>query len=75
MKPHREYTFSVINFTKSDSLFNYGMLPAVYSMAANSQKADIEKGWRRSGSQVSYKKGRLLRENSRRYYYSFPYSF
>lgn len=26
-----EYTFNVVNFTKSDSLFNYGMAPAIYS--------------------------------------------
>lgn len=32
MIPDRDYTFSVINFTKSDSLFNYGMAPAVYSL-------------------------------------------
>lgn len=29
----REYTFNVVNFTKTDSLFNYGMTPVIYSMA------------------------------------------
>lgn len=33
MKIDKEYTFNVVNFTKSDSLFNYGMAPAVYSLA------------------------------------------
>ena len=31
--PGKNYTFSIVNFTKSDSLFNYGMAPAVYSLA------------------------------------------
>ena len=35
MLPNKPYTFSVINFTKSDSLFNYGMAPAVYSLCEN----------------------------------------
>jgi hypothetical protein len=29
----KEYTFNVVNFTKNDSLFNYGMTPVIYSMA------------------------------------------
>jgi hypothetical protein len=45
--PDRDYTFSVVNFTKSDSLFNYGMAPAVYSMAENKSIFGVEKGWRR----------------------------
>ena len=32
MVPNKEYTLSVVNFTKCDALFNYGMAPAVYSM-------------------------------------------
>lgn len=47
MIPDRDYTFSVVNFTKSDSLFNYGMAPAVYSMAENKNIFGVEKGWRR----------------------------
>lgn len=35
MRPNQEYTFTVVNFTKSDSLFNYGMAPTVYSTAEN----------------------------------------
>lgn len=33
--PGAEYTFNVVNFTKSDSLFNYGMSPVFYSTALN----------------------------------------
>jgi hypothetical protein len=49
MIPEKEYTFAVVNFTKSDSLFNYGMAPAVYSLAENKNVAGVEKGWRRAG--------------------------
>lgn len=61
MVPDKEYTFSVINFTKSDSLFNYGMLPAVYSMAENKNVLGVDRGWRRAGKEVSYKKSDLNR--------------
>ena len=37
LKTNKEYTFSVINFTKSDSLFNYGLVPVVYSLGENRQ--------------------------------------
>jgi hypothetical protein len=47
MIPDKDYTFSVVNFTKSDSLFNYGMLPVVYSMAENKNVLGNERGWRR----------------------------
>lgn len=45
----REYTFNVVNFTKSDSLFNYGMTPVVYSTAENKGALGVERGWRREG--------------------------
>ena len=33
--PGAQFTFNVVNFTKSDSLFNYGMCPVAYSTAMN----------------------------------------
>lgn len=73
MKADREYTFNVVNFTKSDSLFNYGMAPAVYSLAENKGVLDVSKGWRRQGKDVSYKKGNICRENSRKMYYKLSF--
>jgi hypothetical protein len=73
MKPGQQYTFSVINYTKSDSLFNYGMKPVVYSLAENKHVFDVEKGWRRTGTDISYKKGKLHRENSHRLYYRLTF--
>ena len=58
---NKEYTFNVVNFTKNDSLFNYGMAPAVYSVQENKGVLGQEKGWKRKGTNVSYKKGKLPR--------------
>ena len=73
MRPHREYTFAVINFTKTDALFNYGMKPVVYSMADNRNLPDTEKGWKRTATDVSYRKGQLPREYSSRMYYRLTF--
>jgi hypothetical protein len=73
MIPDREYIFSVVNFTKSDSLFNYGMAPAVYSLAENKCTLGVEKGWRRQGKDVIYRKGIIPREHSRRMYYKLSF--
>lgn len=73
MLPDKEYTFNVVNFTKSDSLFNYGMAPVVYSMAENKHNFNVERGWRRTGREVAYKKGIIPRENSRRMYYKLSF--
>lgn len=42
-----------MNFTKSDSLFNYGMKISVYSQKA---AADAEQpvGWNKDGNEISY---------------------
>ncbi len=69
----KEYTFSVVNFTKSDSLFNYGMAPAVYSLAENKYSYTVERGWRRYGKEVTYKKGIIPRQNSKRMYYKLTF--
>ena len=42
MVPNKEYTLSVVNFTKCDSLFNYGMAPAVYSMVPKLCEIDFK---------------------------------
>ena len=65
-----DYTFNVVNFTKNDSLFNYGMAPAVYSTAASKKNGT---GWFRMGKDVVYKKGPIPRENSHRHYYQLSF--
>ena len=68
--PGAQYTFNVVNFTKSDSLFNYGMLPVAYSTAMN-KKNGTE--WFRIGKDVVYKKGLIPRQNSRKFYYKLSF--
>lgn len=65
-----DYTFNVVNFTKNDSLFNYGMAPAVYSELANKRNGTE---WFRMGKDVVYKKGLIPKENSRRHYYQLSF--
>ena len=69
----KQYTFNVVNFTKNDSLFNYGMTPVIYSMAENKGLFGNDRGWRREGKEVSYKKSCINRQNSRRYYYQLKF--
>ena len=53
-----EYTFNVVNFTKSDALFNYGMMPVAYSQLSNKKDG---RGWHPTGKEVIYKKGPIPR--------------
>lgn len=71
MLQNTEYTFTIVNFTKSDSLFNYGLKPAYYSVVGNKKFGE---GWHRYGKNVSYFKGEINRENSIRYYYSLHFT-
>lgn len=65
-----EYTFNVVNFTKNDSLFNYGMTPVAFSQLAAKRN---NLGWHRIGRDVVYKKGQIPKENSRRFYYKLSF--
>lgn len=67
-----DYTFNVVNFTKNDALFNYGMMPVAFSQV-NSKKNNV--GWHPIGKEIIYKKGQIPRENSRRYYYKLSFKF
>ncbi|XP_075246173.1 uncharacterized protein LOC142339779 isoform X2 [Convolutriloba macropyga] len=51
MIPQATYTFRIINFTKPDSLYNYGMRPLFYSETNSSAK---QQGWVRAGHHVEY---------------------
>ncbi|ODN03805.1 Cytosolic carboxypeptidase 1 [Orchesella cincta] len=70
------YTFNIINCIKTNSLFNYGMQPVVFSvMDAMKHKP----GWVRSGSQLCYYKNgyKFTGKKSTRTYHtlSFTLSF
>ena len=54
--PGVPYQFNIINFEKSDSQFNQGMQPVVFSVADYQSK---QIGWRRIGSKISYHKNNI----------------
>nr|XP_036218366.1 uncharacterized protein LOC106625653 isoform X4 [Bactrocera oleae] len=45
------YRFSIVNLVKSDSLYNDGMRPLMYSTISAKQ---IHEGWRRCGTNIAY---------------------
>lgn len=50
-RKNRQYTFNIKNYQKSDSLYNQGMLPLIYS------RKDYEKykrSWQRTGENIAY---------------------
>jgi hypothetical protein len=69
--------FNIINMQKNDSLYNYGMKPAVYSVA----DAAMGIGWRHKGEDVCYFKNRLTyitksgKKSKIRNYYSLTFTY
>ena len=62
---------NIVNLRKSDSLFNYGMMPCIFSNEAN-KKSNI--GWIRKATNIKYFKNDHQIENSRRYYYTLSFT-
>lgn len=62
---------NIVNFRKSDSLFNYGMLPCCYSLEG--QKKNQE-GWVRKGTKVQYFRNNHQVEDSKKYYYTLTFN-
>lgn len=63
--------FNIVNHTKCDSLFNYGMRVLV------SSSVDPVGGWRRGGHNFSYYQNNFKREGTARslYYYSLSFTY
>ena len=59
-KPDVEYRFTICNFLKTDSLYNMGMKPLMYS-ELDAKYKNI--GWRRSGSNIKYYRNNIKSEN------------
>ena len=62
------YKFNVINCVKPDSLFNFGLLPLVYSTQDATEK---QVGWRRRGHDVCYYQNHIKRRSG--YYYTLSF--
>jgi hypothetical protein len=56
---------------KSDSLFNYGMMPCIYSLQEDKK---TNKAWFRGGYNIKYFKNGHQIENSKRYYYTLTFT-
>lgn len=62
---------NIVNMRKTDSLFNYGMMPCLYSLQ---EERRSKKGWLREGRNIKYYKNDHKIENSRRYYYTLTFT-
>eukprot|EP00736_Rhodelphis_marinus_P001464 Rmarinus@m.7281 len=51
MQPGVQYRFNIINMFKSNSQFNYGMRPVMFSKVAHQEQG---KGWYRAGDECCY---------------------
>ena len=47
-KANQEVKFNILNYSKPDSLFSYGMKISIYS------EKQAEKGWHKGGKDISY---------------------
>lgn len=76
MKSNSTVKFNLLNFAKSDSLFNHGMKVLVYSKKSSES---LSTGWFRGGENIMYYPNGILKENSQlgKCYYtlSFTYTF
>jgi hypothetical protein len=71
--------FNILNFTKQDSLFNYGMKVSIYSTAKASSEGNPS-GWFKGGERISYYANGIKKDNviyaSKSYFsLSFNYKF
>ena len=67
----REVKFNIQNFHKSNSLFNYGMRPLVFS----NKRATKGVGWRRTGRDISYFASKKKKKKSQHYTLTFTHLF
>ena len=57
MRSDLTYRFSIVNFSKPDSLYNYGMKPVLYSQI-EAERHFV--GWSRVGSNIRYLSNQLI---------------
>mmetsp|Transcript_13587 Transcript_13587/g.20576 ORF Transcript_13587/g.20576 Transcript_13587/m.20576 type:complete len:732 (-) Transcript_13587:52-2247(-) len=69
-KKGKTYKFNIINLLKSDSLYNYGMRPLIYSEKDAKEKS---KGWYRGGTDICYYQNSIKRKSG--YFYTFTFSY
>ena len=70
MQAGMPYRFTIVNFTKHNSLYKCGLWPLLYS-EANAKKRKV--GWRRTGDEIKYYKNNV--GQGRRQYFSLTWTF
>ena len=64
--------FNLQNYSKGDSMFNYGMKIAIYS---DRKVKDIGVGWHKGGTDIGYFKNNIRRDfNFTKYFYTLTYT-
>jgi hypothetical protein len=66
------YKFNIVNLLKSDSLYNQGMKPLIYS---DHDARTQGKGWVRGGENICYYRNSIKRKNGHFYTFSWSYIF
>ncbi|XP_052630307.1 cytosolic carboxypeptidase 3-like isoform X5 [Harpia harpyja] len=64
------YRFTIVNFTKRNSLYKHGLRPLLYS-EADAKKRKV--GWRRTGDEIKYYKNNAGQDG--RQYFSLTWTF
>ncbi|KAM9633662.1 cytosolic carboxypeptidase 3 isoform 7-T7 [Morphnus guianensis] len=64
------YRFTIVNFTKRNSLYKHGLRPLLYS-EADAKKHKV--GWRRTGNEIKYYKNNAGQDG--RQYFSLTWTF
>lgn len=66
----RNIKINIVNLRKPDSLFNYGLMPCLYSFEEAKRGG---RGWIRGGKNICYFKNDHSIENSKRYYFTLSF--
>ena len=64
--------FNIINFSKSDSLYNYGMKVLVFSDMENKTNGT---GWFRAGKHIQYYANGIKRGKLNKSYYTLTFTY
>ncbi|EGD81298.1 hypothetical protein PTSG_11335 [Salpingoeca rosetta] len=72
MKGGETYTFNIMNLLKSDSLYNHGMQPVVFSGHLYKSR---QIGWHRGGDNVCYFRNHVNVNDTDRHHYTLSWTF
>ena len=71
MRSDITYRFSIVNFSKPDSLYNYGMKPVLYSQI-EAEKHFV--GWSRVGSNIRYYRNESMFDEDEGYSFTLTFT-